>query len=177
MMLFVVALGLGTICAIQEFTEKTTHFLFTKPRSRAYFVWSGWVVGCIELLTIALVNLSAGWLTLAHYSKSPFRSVLLGSVREQDIVGILIYTLYIYGLTYSMTVMLRNGLKGLGASMGITFGLQAIAIAIRLRWNVLFPIPPLPIQGLPLILSNIVWILVGLLLVFAAQIVIERVEV
>jgi hypothetical protein len=73
--------------------------------------------------------------------------------------------------------MLRNGLKGLGASMGITFGLQVVAIAIRLRWNVLFPIPPLPIQGLPLILSNIVWILVGLLLVFAAQIVIERAEV
>jgi ABC-type transport system involved in multi-copper enzyme maturation permease subunit len=177
MILFAVALGLGTLCAIQEFTDKTTNFLFTKPRPRAYFVWSGWGVGCIELLTIALVNLLAGWFTLAHYSKSPFRSALFDTVREQDIAGILIYTLYIYGLTYSLTVMLRNGLKGLGASMGVTFGLQAIAIAIRLRWNVLFPIPPLPIRGLPIVISNIVWILVGLLLVLAAQVVIEKAEV
>ena len=61
--------------------------------------------------------------------------------------------------------------------MGITFGLQAIAIAFRVRWNVRFPVPPLPIGGLPIIVSNIVWILVGLLLVFAAQIIIERAEV
>ena len=30
-----VALGLGAIGAIHEFADKTAHFLFTKPRSRA----------------------------------------------------------------------------------------------------------------------------------------------
>jgi hypothetical protein len=29
-----VAYALATLCAIQEFTDKTAHFLFTKPRSR-----------------------------------------------------------------------------------------------------------------------------------------------
>jgi len=176
-LLFVVALGLGTIGAIQEFTDKTAHFLFTKPRPRAYFVWAGWAVGCIELLTIALVNLLAGWLTLAHYSQSPVRSVLFSSIKKQDIVGILIYTLFIYCLTYSLTAVLRNGLKGLGASMGITIGFQVIAAAIRVRWNIDVPLPPLPIGSLPIMISNVVWILVALLFVLGAQIVVERAEI
>jgi ABC-type transport system involved in multi-copper enzyme maturation permease subunit len=177
LMLFVVALGLGTISAIQEFTDKTSHFLFTKPRPRPYFVWAGWVVGCLEFLTIAFVNLFAGWLTLAHYSKNPSWSVLRALFKEQDVVGVLIYTLFIYCLTYSMTIVLRNGLKGLGASMGITFGLQATQIALRMRWNINVPLPPLPIGSLPIIVSNIVWIVVALLIVFAAQLVVERSEI
>jgi len=177
LMLFVVALGLGAIGAIQEFTDKTAHFLFTKPRPRRYFVWAGWVVGSGELLTIALVNLLAGWLTLAHYSENPSWSVLSGLLKKQDIVGVLTYTVFIYCLTYSMTVVLRSGLKGLGASMGITFGLQATQIALRMRWNIKVPLPPLPIGGLPIIVSTIVWVLVALLVVFAAQLVVERAEI
>jgi len=177
LILIAVALGLGAIGAIQEFAEKTAHFLFTKPRSRAYFVWAGWAVGCGQLLVIALVNLSAGWVTLSRYSRSPFRSALFGPIKEQDIAGILIYALLVYGLTYSLTAVLRNGLKGLGASMGTIIGLQAFAAAIRVRWNIHVPIPPLPIGGLPLVISDIAWILVGLLFVFAAQLVVERAEI
>src|SRR5260370_18256113 len=55
------SLALGTLVASEEFADKTVQFLFSKPRSRAYFVWTGWAVGCLELLLIALVNLSAGW--------------------------------------------------------------------------------------------------------------------
>ncbi len=76
-----VALGLGTLCAIQEFTDKTAHFLFTKPRTRRYFVWAGWAVGCAEYSMIVLANVLAGWLTLSHYSKGPFMLALLGAVK------------------------------------------------------------------------------------------------
>jgi len=176
-MLFIVALGLGAIGAIQEFTDKTAHFLFTKPRSRAYFVWAGWAVGSIELLIIALVNLSAGWLTLVHYSKRPFGTVLFNALKKHDIADIVIYTLLIYSLTYSLTVVLRNGLKGLGASLGSLAILQCFAIAMRLRWNVNVPIPPQPIGSLPPAISNIIWILAALLFVFSAQLIVERVEI
>jgi ABC-type transport system involved in multi-copper enzyme maturation permease subunit len=175
--LFVMALGLGTISAIQEFTDKTAHFLFTKPRTRTYFVWSSWAVGCAELMVIGLLTLSVGWLTTAHYSKSPLRSVLITSIPKQDIARLFIYALFIYSLTYCLTAVLRNGLKGLGASIGSLAGYQGLAFAIHLKWNVTPPILPLPIGSLPPLISNLVWIFGALLFVVAAQLAVERAEI
>jgi len=177
LILMAVALGLGAIGAIHEFAEKTAHFLFTKPRRRAYFVWAGWAVGFAELLAVATVNLLAGWLTLSHYSKNPFHSTLFGSMASQTLFDPLIFCLWAYCLTYSLTVLLRNGLKGLGASMGILFGFPLFAAAIRWRWHIDLPLPPLPISGLPLAISNIIWTLVALLFVLGAQLVVERAEI
>ncbi len=150
------SLALGTLVASEEFADKTVQFLFSKPRSRAYFVWTGWAVGCLELLLIALVNLSAGWLTLSRY---------------------VILFLFVYCLTFALTALLRNGLKGLGASMAIAFGLPYFAMPVRWRWKVDVPIPTNHVGALPLVISNGVWILVALLFVLAAQLVVERTEI
>lgn len=177
LILMAVALGLGSIGAIHEFAENTAHFLFTKPRSRAYFVWVGWAVGFAELLAIATVNFIAGWATLSHYSKNPSHSALYGSMNAQAFLDPLVFCLWAYCLTYSLTVLLRNGLKGLGASMGILFGFPLFAAAIRWRWHIDLPFPPLPIRSLPLAISNIIWVLVAMLFVLAAQLVVERTEI
>jgi hypothetical protein len=177
LILLAVALGLGAIGAIHEFADKTAQFLFTKPRSRAYFVWASWAVGAIELLAVALVNLLAGWLTLSHYSRNPFHSAFLGSVTPDQLAGSVILSLYVYSLTYSLTAVLRNGLKGLGASMGIVFGMPFFAIAVRWRWHMNLPIPTSPIGSLSHLASNIIWIFITLLFVFASQVVIEKAEV
>jgi hypothetical protein len=176
LILIAVALGLGAIGAIHEFGDKTAQFLFTKPRSRAYFVWASWAVGAIELLAVALVNLLAGWLTLSRYSGNPFHSTLLGSVMPDQFAGTVILSLYVYSLTYSLTAVLRNGLKGLGASMGIVFGLPFLAIAVRWRWHINLPIPTSPIGSLSLLVSNMIWMFITLLFVFASQMVVERAE-
>jgi hypothetical protein len=174
------SLALGTLVASEEFADKTVQFLFSKPRSRAYFVWTGWAVGGLELLLIAIVNLSAGWLTLSHYT-NPFHSTLFGSTTGHEIVtniiNSLILFLFVYCLTFALTALLRNGLKGLGASMAITFGLPFFAIAVRWRWKVDMPIPTNHIGALPLVISNGVWILVALLFVLVAQFVVERTEI
>lgn len=172
-----VALALGAICAGEEFAGNTTQFLFTKPRSRAYFVWAGWSVGCAQWLVIALVNLLAGWLTLSHYSNDPFHSTVFGSITPQQLGEPLILGLYVYCLTYSLTTVLRNGLRGLGASMAIVFGIPLFAIAIRWRWKINLPIPVEPMGSLPAMASNIFWILVALSFIFAAQLVVERTEI
>jgi ABC-type transport system involved in multi-copper enzyme maturation permease subunit len=171
------ALALGALCASEEFAEKTTQFLFTKPRSRAYFVWAAWSVGCAQWMAIVLVNLLAGWVTLSRYNRNPFHLAVFGPITKQQIGDVLIHGLYIYCLTYSLTTVLRSGLKGLGASMAIVFGIPFFAIAIRWRWKIYMPIPPLRIGSLPMVISNIIWILVALLFVFAAQRVVERSEV
>jgi ABC-type transport system involved in multi-copper enzyme maturation permease subunit len=177
LILIAVALGLGSIGAIHEFGDKTAQFLFTKPRSRAYFVWASWAVGAFELLAVALVNLLAGWLTLSRYSRNPFHSALVGSVTPGQFAGTVILSLYVYSLTYSLTAVLRNGLKGLGASMGIVFGLPFLAIAVRWRWHMNLPIPTSPIGSLSLLASNIIWIFITLLFVFVSQMIIEKAEV
>jgi hypothetical protein len=177
LILMLVSLGLGAIGASHEFDEKTAHFLFTKPRSRAYFVWVGWVVGFAELLAVAAVNFFAGWATLSRYSKSPFHSAVFGSMTTEQMAGVLVFGLYIYCLTYSLTTGLRNGLKGLAASMAIVVGAPYFAIAIRWRWHINPPIPTDTIGTLPQAISNIIWILVAMLFVLAAQLVVERTEI
>jgi hypothetical protein len=121
LILTAVALGLGAVGAIHEFAEKTAHFLFTKPRSRAYFVWAGWAVGFAELAAVAAVNFLAGWATLSHYSKNPFHSTLNGSMTAENFLVELIFCIWAYCLTYSLTVLLRNGLKGLSIGVGAAF--------------------------------------------------------
>jgi hypothetical protein len=174
------SLALGTLVASEEFADKTVQFLFSKPRSRAYFVWMAWAVGCLELLLIAIVNLSAGWLTLSHYT-NPFHSTLFGSTTGQEIVtniiNSLILFLFVYCLTFALTALLRNGLKGLGASMAITFGLPFFAIAVRWRWKIDMPIPTNHLGALPPVISNGVWIFLALVFVLVAQFVVERTEI
>ena len=178
LILMAVPLGLGAIGASHEFDEKTAQFLFTKPRSRAYFVWMGWAVGFAELLAVAAVNFLAGWATLSHYSKNPFHSTLNGSMTAQNFLDPLMFCIWAYCLTYSLTVLLRNGLKGLGASMAILFGLPFFAAAVRWRWHIDLPlVPGLPFGSLPLAISNIIWVLIAMLFVFAAQLVVERAEI
>jgi hypothetical protein len=178
LILTAVALGLGALGAIHEFAEKTAHFLFTKPRSRAYFIWVGWAVGFAELLAVATVNFLTGWATLSHYSKNPFHSTLNGSMTTENFLDALIFCVWAYCLTYSLTVLLRNGLKGLGASMGILFGLPYFAAAVRWRWHIDLPlVPGLPLGTLPLAISNIIWVLIAVLFVLATQLVVERAEI
>lgn len=177
LLMTVITLGLGAIGAIHEFTDKAVHFLFTKPRSRAYFVWVGWSVGCMEVLGIAAVNLLAGSATLAFYHPGHFLSALFAALKGFDIAGIFIYGIFVYGQTYALTAVLRSGLQGLGASLGATTGQWAIAAAMWARWRVHVPIPPERIGPLPILVSDAVWILIAVLFVFGAQLIVKRVEI
>jgi ABC-type transport system involved in multi-copper enzyme maturation permease subunit len=177
LILISVALGLGAIGAVHEFTEKTAHFLFTKPRSRAYFVWVGWAIGFAELLVIAGVNFLAGWVTLTRFTTNPSHSPIFGSITAHTLVDPLLFCVWAYCLTYSLTVLLRSGLKGLGASLGILFGLPLFAAAIRWRWHINMPLPPEPIGSLPAAISSVIWILIATLFVFVAQLFVEWSEI
>jgi ABC-type transport system involved in multi-copper enzyme maturation permease subunit len=171
------AIGLGALGASEQFADKVVQFLYTKPRSRAYFVWVNWAVGCVELLAVALINVFVGWIVLVRYTRNSAPLRLWELVHGRAIIDILIYCLLLYCLTYALTAILRNGLHGLGASIiGVSL-LQAAQIVMRVRWQVHVPIPPQPIGVLSPFVSRIVWMLIALSFVFAAQFVAERAEV
>lgn len=178
MIVTAVAYALATICAIQEFTDKTAHFLFTKPRSRAYFVWASWMVGFAELLIVAAVNLLVGWRVLAYYGVSAFTDTQVRAlVSPQQFVEAAVYACFAYALTFTLAAILRNGLKGLGASLGLLAGMVGIADALHMRWKIDLPLPPQQIGHLPVALSECVWVIVALLFVWLAQTVVERAEI
>jgi hypothetical protein len=170
LLLFAVSLGLGTLVAIEQFSEATVHFLLTKPRTRAYFVWAAWGVGCAELLAVALANLSTGWLTLGYYGEAD-------TVDTQQVAGILVYAFVAYALAYSWTAALRSGLGGIGAAMGTIMAAQASSGAAKALWNVTLPTPPMAIAGLPAPISDALWMILAVLFVAAAQHVVARAEV
>ena len=173
----VTALGVGAVGASEEFADKTVYFLFTKPRSRAYFVWAGWAVGCFEVLLISLVNLAVGWAVLARHATNPANSGLFGSITAHQIVSNFILFVYVYCASYALTALLRNGLKGIGASMVFVFGFPLFAVAIRWRWKIALPVPVDRIGTLPLVSSDLIWMIIALLFVFTAQLIVERAEI
>ena len=171
------ALWLGIIGALHGFDDKTVQFLFTKPRSRTYFVWIGWAVGCVELLVIGLVNLLAGWLTLSIYSSHPLSSAAFGSLATQDHGLIFVLSFFSFSLTYAFTAVLRNGVNGLGASLGTGIAYDLVALTARWRWNIQLPFPMERMGSLSYGISNLLWMVVALCFVLAAQVVVERAEV
>jgi hypothetical protein len=177
-----VAYSLATICAIQEFTDKTAHFLFTKPRSRAYFVWMSWLVGFAELLIVAAVNLFVGWRVLAHYGVRAFSDAgpqiqNWNLVSPEKFIASAVYACFAYTLTFALAAILRSGLKGLGGSLGLLSGMIGVSVLLQTRWKIHLPLPPQQIAHLPLALSECAWIALALLFVLAAQLVTERAEI
>jgi hypothetical protein len=172
-----VAYALATLCAIQEFTDKTAHFLFTKPRSRTYFVWVSWLVGFAELLGVAGASLLVGWRVLAHYGVGVFAGAASRVASPRNFVDAIVYASFAYAFTFALTAMLRNGLKGLGASLGIMAGMLGVAAGLQIRWKIDLPLPPQQIGHLPVAWSECVWIIVALFFVCVAQLVVERAEI
>jgi hypothetical protein len=172
-----VAYALATLCAIQEFTDKTAHFLFTKPRSRSYFVWASWMVGFAELLGVAAVSLLVGWRVLAHYGVSAFTDTNTHNVAPLNFVEAIVYASFAYAFTFALTAALRNGLQGLGASLGITAGMVGVAKGLQMHWKIDLPLPPRQIGHLPIAFSECLWVILALLFVYAAQVVVERAEI
>lgn len=171
------ALWLGAIGAVHGFDDRTVQFLFTKPRSRAWFVWTGWLVGCIELLLIGLVNLFAGWLTLSRYTSHQLTSEIFGLSSIQDYLDFFVVCMLIYSQTYAFTAMLRNGMNGLAASVGVWGAYDLIAFVARWRWNIHIPFIYERVGNLSPAMSSLFWMLVALCFVLAGQLVVERAEV
>ena len=170
------ALWLGVISALHGFDDRTVQFLFTKPRSRTSFLWIGWAIGCAELLGVGLVNIVAGWLTLSIYSSHPLSSKVFGSLATEDHGAFIVMSLFSYSLTYACTAVLRNGVNGLAASMGSGIAYDIVALVARWRWNIQVPFPIERMGSLPHVLSNLLWMVIGLCFVLAAQLIVERAE-
>jgi ABC-type transport system involved in multi-copper enzyme maturation permease subunit len=173
----VAAFGLATQAAGEEFAESSIHFLFTKPRTRTQFLWIAWSVGGLELLAVIAGTVLSGWIALGRLLTSSAWSALFNLIGSRSMAEHLVSALMLYCLAYALTALFRNGRTGLGSSLLLVIGIQAMSVTLRLRWHIHVPLPPEAIGHLPWALSAAIWGLVALALIAAAQLFLEKAEV
>lgn len=115
------AAGIG---AGKNLGEDSGSFLFTRPRRRAWFLWSDWGYAMAQIAVIlALTNLMIGLLAahVLHRMQLPAAvlingdTVSLGAMMVLVSVGALLFAGLIYGLTYFSTIVLK---RSIGVMLG-----------------------------------------------------------
>jgi hypothetical protein len=127
-----VAWLLGSFGVGRDLGDRSGSYVFTRPRSRAYFVWCDWGVGMAQLLPIvALLNLVFG--VLLHRLIVAVGDPLQGSVVIAGRPVTLAFIVWlnfsasfllaglVYSLTYFSTVLMKHA-KGLIYAAGVLVG-------------------------------------------------------
>ena len=171
-------LSLGAAGLGQEFKNGTLEHLLTRPRSRRYFIWTGWAVGVTELFVM---------LTLPALVASGYLFLTVGTAYRWEILMLspmlLIPAAVFYGLVYLLAILLRGSIHAGVAGVGILFLYGLLGIALDYYWQIELPdlsslfnwvlkdtgeFPALSVAG---------WTLVALAFPLAAQWVFERAEI
>ena len=176
------ALTSGASGVGEEFKERTADFLLTQPRRRCYWIWTGWSVGVSELAVMVLLAVGATFGTLTYLTGYVYTWRLLAATLPLIVGGAAVY-----GLTYLMTVVARNGRQGFSYGIGILFISLLLPLAVYYYSKVNFPsvldfmiagckwvtnpTTVFPVGGL------VLWTVIALVFPVAAQLVLERAEV
>ncbi len=121
--LVIAGLGLGASGVGDEFSQGTLGFLLAQPRSRKYFVWAGWLAGASAVLMIIGLAVLISLASLAVLTKTA-----LGWKLPTIIVPLFVLGAVVYGLTFFMTALTKNGRNGMSYSLGV------LAISLPLPW-------------------------------------------
>jgi ABC-type transport system involved in multi-copper enzyme maturation permease subunit len=172
------AQGVGT-----EFERRTADFFLTRPRSRAYFLWTSWAFGAAQMMAMVFLSWTMIW--LAPYDGAPPRNVY-------TLAGMCVVALTIYSVTYLMTTLARNSSYGVCLGVLVFMAYTGLYVWLKLWYEVNIPFlfalvfssgrAGKEIQEASLLatFSNpemLGWLAVCGALIFAAQKVFERAEV
>lgn len=169
-------------------------FLFTRPRSRKYFVWTGWAVGVAEIVCIVMCAALLVVAILYQESGSFWRSLPATVVLKQQVVAVdvplliasaLVFGMAAYSATYFVSVATHGRSSVIVVSLIFLYELFVgrpgwghdhlpgllvrpyYAVMPQQFWN------PHTIE----ICTLIAWIVCVLAFPFAAQLVFERSDI
>jgi hypothetical protein len=188
---------MGSYGVGRDLGEKSGSYLFTRPGSRASFVWRDWGFGAAQLLTIiVLINLVLAfqiYSVLLATGDSFHGTVMLGGTSVPLIVPIglnaiatFLLAALVFSITYFSTVLLRHS-RGLLLGAGVLIGYLILQGIAKHYWPGvhlpnLFVLPFAPggrmSTGLAdhLGLSLAIRAAIVLLFPFAAQLVLEKAD-
>jgi hypothetical protein len=139
-----VAWLLGSFGVGRDLGERSGSYIFTRPKSRAYFVWCDWCVGMAQLLPIAaLLNLMLG--VLLHRIIVAVGDPLHGSVLIAGRPVTLAFIVWlnfgaayllaglVFSLTYFSTVIAKHA-KGLIYGAGVLVGYIFLEMIVPHYW-------------------------------------------
>jgi len=132
----------GSFGVGRDLGERSGSYLFTRPRSRAFFVWNDWCFGMAQMLVVVI----AAYLVLAfgiyratqdHTVRIAGETVSMYLIFGLHIVAGALITGLIFGLTYLCSVLIKS--RGLMLSVGILLAYLIAKAVIEYRWHVNLP--------------------------------------
>lgn len=184
-LLSLAGMSLGATGISEEFAHKTAGFLLTKPRSIRWFVWTGWAANALQFLTLT------GTMVLLGVSILSWRCHVLFTWRLLfTFVPGLVMTFLMFGMTYLLGVLHRNGRNGFISSLGVVIVFPIIGLAAEYFWHIHVPSPvdmypfemgeivrrPELVATLPPLWPLVAWSLVALSCPLVAELVLGRTE-
>lgn len=178
-------ISFGATGISEEFAHKTASFLLTKPRSIRYFVWTAWATNAVQFLalTLSMMLVAAAVLSWRYHVQ------LTGRLLLAFLPG-LVMTFLLFGVTYLLGVLHKNGRSGFLSSLGVVIVFPIICWTVKHFWQIHLPSPanmypvgmgelilhPELASTLPRFWPLIGWSLVALAFPFIALLVLERGE-
>ena len=193
------AWALGGVCIGRELADGSGAFLLTRPRPRSYFVWTESGLVFAELCVIASMTMGL-YLAALHFHLYTFVTSGPLSVPTAPLVAApatqmaaiaaplillsaVLYIALVYSVTYFTTVLLRRNSMGLIAAAGV-FALyellyeKASPVMSLPNWMLDPFTQTLRFQLAPHLLTSILMrIGIILLITYASQMVLERIEI
>lgn len=184
-LLSLAGMSFGATGISEEFAHKTAGFLLTKPRSIRWFVWIGWTANAAQFLALTATMALVGASILSWRYHAPITGRLLLAFLPG-----LITTFLVFGMTYLLAVLHKNGRDGFLSSLGVVIVFPIICLALEHFWQIHLPSPadmypvgmselmshPELASTLPRFLPLAGWSSVALACPFIAQLVLERTE-
>jgi hypothetical protein len=132
------ALIFGRFGVGRDLGEGSGSFLFSRPRSRAFFVWSDWGFGMAQLLSLVIaanavlalavyrVASGSGPILLAGEPVSMFSIFCLHCMAGLLFIGLL------FGLTYFCSILVKR--RGLVLSIGVVLAYLIAKSVVKYKW-------------------------------------------
>jgi hypothetical protein len=140
---------LGSYGVGRDLGEKTGSYIFTRPRSRAFFIWSDWSFGMAELLVVvallsAVVGLylrrfliASGDPSHGQYVEIYNQTVTLPYAVFLNFTAAFLLAGLVFSVTYFSTILLRNS-RGLILGAGALLGYLVLKPILQHYWPGLY---------------------------------------
>jgi hypothetical protein len=131
-------LRFGSFGVGRDLGEGSGSFLFSRPRPRAFFVWSDWGYGMAQLLLLVLAANAV--LALGYYRLAPASGPVLIAGAPVSMAAIfllhcvagLLLTGLMFGLTYVSSVLVKS--RGVLLALGVLLAYLVAKMGVEHHW-------------------------------------------
>jgi hypothetical protein len=131
-------LRFGSFGVGRDLGEGSGWFLFSRPRPRAFFVWSDWGYGMAQLLLLVLAANAV--LAFGYYRIAPDSGPVLLAGQPVSMLSIfllhctagLLLTGLLFGLTYFSSVLAKN--RGVLLALGVVLAYYIAKAVVNYKW-------------------------------------------